>query len=174
MPELEHKRSHRVGQLIKEELGRLLVEGLKDPRVGFVTVTEVRVTQDLRQAGVYVSIFGADDVRQNSLKGLRAAAGYLRREIGHRIKLRYAPDIVFFHDDSLDRAQRVEDLLIAVARGDHEAPDPSALAPLPPAETGRIQPLAIPGAPVAKAPSPRPRARPSTRLRRTTRSSKRR
>jgi ribosome-binding factor A len=135
--EFEHKRSQRVGQLVQEELGRLLVEGLKDPRVGFVTVTEVRLSDDLRAAHVYVSIFGADEARQESLEGLRAAAGFLRREIGHRLKLRYAPTLTFALDDSLDRAQRVQVLLSAVARGEHETPEDVPLEALPPVHTSR-------------------------------------
>ena len=172
MPDFEHKRSHRVAQLIQEELGRLLVEGLKDPRVGFVTVTEVRVSDDLRTACAYVSIFGTTEVRQTSLTGLRAAAGFLKRELGHRLQLRYTPHLTFAHDATLDHAQRVDDLLNAVARGEHEAPDPAALQPLPPVDISRV-PLPSETPPEIKRPPRRPRSRSQSRLRRTDRSSKR-
>ena len=150
MAEFEHKRSHRVAHLIQQELAKLLVEGLKDPRVGFVTVTEVRVTDDLRAAVCCVSIFGSDEARQESLEGLHAAAGFLRREVGHRLKLRYAPMLTFSHDKSLDRAQRVEELLMAAARGDAEAPTPMPEAELPPVQTRRALPMAVPPPPAPK------------------------
>lgn len=132
-----HKRAHRVAHLIQESLARLLVEGLKDPRVGFVTVTEVRLTDDLRQAQVFVSIFGDDTKRQSTLAGLRAAQGYLRRELGHGLQLRVVPDLIFVHDDSLDRAQRLQTVLNAAKRGDLEVPAPEDLEALPEAHTAR-------------------------------------
>lgn len=150
MTEFEHKRSHRVAHLIQQELAQLLVEGLKDPRVGFVTVTEVRVTDDLASAVCYVSIFGTEEARQASLKGLHAAAGYLRREIGHRLKLRHAPLLSFSHDTSLDRAQRVEELLMAAARGDAEAPEHAPEAEMPTVQTRRALPMAVPPPPAPK------------------------
>ena len=144
VPEFEHKRAHRVGHLIHEELGRLLIEGLKDPRVGFTTVTEVRLTDDLRSAHVFVSVFGSDSEREATLTGLRAATGYLRRELGHRLKLRYAPDLTFAYDDTLVRAQRLDVLLSAARRGDSETPGASAIEALPPVQTGRVMPTPVP------------------------------
>lgn len=138
MVDLANKRSHRVAQLIQEELARLLVNGLKDPRVGFVTVTHVHLTPDLRNAQVHVSLFGQAQDRQASLTGLRAASGFLRRELGHSLKLRVVPEITFVQDDSLDYAQRVDVLLHAAARGEHDVP--AATAPqeaLPEAHTAR-------------------------------------
>jgi ribosome-binding factor A len=146
VPEFEHKRAHRVAQLVQEELGRLFVEGLRDPRIGFVTVTEVRLTDDLRGGHVYVSVFGDDEKRTQSITGLKAAAGYLRREIGHRLKLRYAPELHFALDATLDHAQRLEVLFIAAARGEHETPEPFAPDALPPVEIDRL--------PVSKEPLP--------------------
>lgn len=157
MAEIKHKRAHRVAHLIQESLARLLVEGLKDPRVGFVTVTEVRLTDDLRSAQVFVSVFGTDTERQTTLAGLRAACGYLRREVGHGLQLRVVPELSFILDDSLDRAQRLQTVLTAAARGDREAPAPEALAPLPEAHTARSG-FPEPPAPTAKPPRRRSRA----------------
>lgn len=153
MVDLANKRSHRVAQLIQEELARLLVDGLKDPRVGFVTVTHVHLTPDLRNAQVHVSLFGQTKDRQASLTGLRAASGYLRRELGHSLKLRVVPEISFVQDDSLDYAQRVDVLLNAAARGEHDVPEASApQEALPEAHTARSGVFTLP-------PSTQPAAR---------------
>jgi ribosome-binding factor A len=140
-----------VAHLIQQELSKLLVEGLKDPRVGFVTITEVRLTDDLRNGVVYVSIIGEEAVRQESLKGLTAAAGFLRRELSHRLTLRFTPTFTFVHDTSLDYAQRMDQVLRAAARGDHELPAAGALQPLPAAQTGREMPsMELPKPPASR------------------------
>ncbi len=135
-----HKRAPRVAHVLHQELGRLLVEGVKDPRVGFVTITEVRLTDDLRSCWVYVSIIGDADSRAGSLNGLRGAAGYLRHALGKRLKLRYVPQLSFVHDTTLDQAQRLEQVLGAAFAGATTAPDADSLLPLPAAETGREMP----------------------------------
>jgi ribosome-binding factor A len=134
--EFEHKRSHRVGQLVHEELGRLLLDELKDPRVGFVTVTEVRMADDLRSAKVFVSIYGTTEQRTASLEGLRAAAGFIKRELAQRLKLRSTPELTFHADETLDHAQRLQQIMGAIARGESEAPDPSMM-PIVPVSTSR-------------------------------------
>ncbi len=109
----------------------MLVDELKDPRIGFATVTEVRMTDDLKIARVYVSVYGDDKVRENTLQGLRAAAGFVRREIAHRLDLRSAPTFSFQIDATLENASRVDALLSAAAHGDTELPDHIDLAPVP-------------------------------------------
>ncbi|USG67973.1 30S ribosome-binding factor RbfA [Brevibacillus ruminantium] len=104
-------RMSRVGEEIKKELSMLLQRGLKDPRIGFVTVTDVEVTSDLQLAKVYVSIFGSDEQRKDSLAGLQKAKGYLRTEIGKRVKLRHIPDFVFKLDESIDYGSKIETIL---------------------------------------------------------------
>ncbi len=116
----------------------MLVDEIRDPRVGFITVTEVRVTHDLRSARVYVSIYGSEEQHQASLAGLTAAAGYLRRELGHRLRLRYTPELTFEQDNSLDRAQRIETLMNAIAHGEIETPADTA-PPLVPVQTARTE-----------------------------------
>ncbi|WP_126426462.1 30S ribosome-binding factor RbfA [Brevibacillus marinus] len=104
-------RLNRVGEEIKKELSILLQREMKDPRIGFVTVTGVEVTSDLQQAKVYVSIFGSAEEQEASLEGLKKAKGYLRTEIGRRIKLRHTPDLVFKLDQSIDYGNKIDALL---------------------------------------------------------------
>jgi len=125
------KRSERVGELIKQELGRMLLDELKDPRIGFTTVTEVRVTGDLRQARIFVSVYGDQEERERSLSGLKAAAGYVKRELGQRLGLRYTPEILFCQDETLDVAERMDELMRAIAKGETEAPKPHPTQALP-------------------------------------------
>jgi ribosome-binding factor A len=128
--ESSHTRSQRVGELLQHELASLITNELKDPRVGFVTVTEVRVSPDLRNARVYVSIYGTPEERAGSLDGLRKAAGYLRHALGGRMQLRYLPELMFSADETLDRADRLQTLMKAIAHGDTATPDAQASAPV--------------------------------------------
>lgn len=107
-------RSNRVGEQMKKELGDIISLKLKDPRVGFVTVTDVEVTGDLQQATVYISVLGDETQRENTLKGLAKAKGFIRSEIGSRIRLRKTPDLVFEFDESIDYGNRIETLLKSV------------------------------------------------------------
>jgi ribosome-binding factor A len=130
VPESEHKRSQRVAELLQHELASLISTELKDPRIGFVTVTEVRLSNDLRSARVYVSIYGSEEQRAESLDGLSKASGYLRHLIGPKLQMRYTPELAFFRDDSLDRADRLHALMHAIAHGATDTPDPSGTLPL--------------------------------------------
>jgi len=112
-------RSNRVGEQMKKELGDIISLKLKDPRIGFVTVTDVEVTGDLQQATVYISVLGDETQRENTLKGLAKAKGFIRSEIGSRIRLRKTPDLVFEFDESIDYGNRIETLLRSV----NEQPD---------------------------------------------------
>lgn len=104
-------RSHRVGEQIKKELSHILQHELKDPRVGFVTVTGVDVTGDLQQATVYISVMGSKDDLEGTLKGLEKAKGFMRTEIGRRIRLRHTPELLFKVDESIEYGNRIEKLL---------------------------------------------------------------
>ena len=131
------KRATRVGQQLQQELGRILVDGLNDPRVGFVTVTEVRLSDDLRNAHVYISVYGEDAQRQETMKGIEEAAGFLRREVGRRLKLRFTPRMTFSLDTTLDTAQRLETVINAIAHGDTELPDTDTPPEIAPVDTQR-------------------------------------
>jgi ribosome-binding factor A len=105
---MQGKRADRVGALIQEEVSRLILRSVKDPRVGFVTVTRVKVSDDLRQAKIYVApAQAAAAQRQEALMGLRSAAGFLRGELGRNLSLRYAPTLLFLLDDSLEEELRL-------------------------------------------------------------------
>ncbi|HPO13985.1 MAG TPA: 30S ribosome-binding factor RbfA [Candidatus Hydrogenedentes bacterium] len=101
-------RSQRVAELIREEIAKLIMHGLKDPRIGFVSVMGVRMSSDLRYANVYVSLYGAESEKKGSLAGLQHSSGWIRREIGKFLRMRYTPEIRFFPDDSLDEVYHLE------------------------------------------------------------------
>ena len=108
----EHShRSERVADLIRQELALLLEREVKDPRVGFVTVTRVMVTRDLRSARVFVTILGDEPQKQDSLKGLAAAQGFLRHELSQRLGLRHTPSLEFLLDKGVESEERIEQLL---------------------------------------------------------------
>lgn len=94
------RRPDRVGELLKEEVSRILSGELKDPLLGFITITGVKVSGDLRHAKIFVSVLGDEEERKKSLQGLDRAKGYIRRLLGKRLKLRFTPDISFQIDKS--------------------------------------------------------------------------
>ncbi|MNH99952.1 Ribosome-binding factor A [compost metagenome] len=104
-------RTGRVSEQIKKELSVLIQSELKDPRIGFVTVTGVDVTNDLSQAKIYLSVFGDEEAKKDSLKGLEKANGFLRTELGKRIRLRHTPELIFKIDESIAYGSRIEKLL---------------------------------------------------------------
>jgi ribosome-binding factor A len=108
---LEFQRSHRIGEAIHQEISALLIKGLKDPRVGFVTITAVEVTPDMHLARVYFTTMGDEAKRRETEKGLKSSVPYLRRELGRRLRMRYVPDLLFQYDNSLDYGNRIESLL---------------------------------------------------------------
>ncbi len=107
-------RANRVGEQMKKELTEIIGRKLKDPRIGFVTVTDVRVTGDLQQATVYVSVLGNEEQKENTLIGLAKAKGFIRSEIGKRIRLRITPEITFEWDSSIDYGNRIETLITQI------------------------------------------------------------
>lgn len=109
-------RATRVGEQMKKELGDIIGRKIKDPRIGFVTVTDVQVTGDLQQATVYISVLGGEEQRENTLKGLAKAKGFIRSEIGQRIRLRKTPEIIFEFDESFEYGNRINNLLHQLQR----------------------------------------------------------
>lgn len=104
-------RKQRVAEEIKKELGQIFQQEMKDPRVGFVTVTGVEMSGDLQQATVYLTVLGDDSAKEETLAALSKAKGFIRTEIGRRIKLRHTPELVFKFDESIDYGNRIEQLL---------------------------------------------------------------
>lgn len=106
--------SHRpesVGKNIQVELSDILRTETKDPRLGFVTITGVSMTRDLRTAKVYLSVLGDETERQLTLEGLSRAAPFLRRTLAQRLRLRHAPELFFAYDDTLERGAHIDRLL---------------------------------------------------------------
>jgi ribosome-binding factor A len=106
-----YKRSERVKPLIQQEISQILQMDVKDPRLKLVTVTDVRLTADLREARVLVTSLNTTTTREELLKGLKRATGYIRGELGRRLKLKHIPQIKFVFDDSYDKQARILNLL---------------------------------------------------------------
>ena len=111
-------RPARVGERIREELSLLLLRKVNDPGVASVTVTEVSVTPDLRIAHVNYSALVPPEERPAVAKALRRSSGFLRRELGHTLGLRYAPELQFHYDDSFDRGARIDAILREIPQGE--------------------------------------------------------
>ena len=115
-------RTLRVGALIKEEIAKLITRGLKDPRIGFVSIMDVRMSNDLRYANVYVSLFGSEAERKSSLVGLQHSARWIRREVGRYLHMRTLPEIRFFADDTLDKVYHLEEVFEEIHAEQHQQP----------------------------------------------------
>ncbi len=107
------RRVSRVASLIQQEVSQMVLHEIKDDRVGagMVSVTNVDVSGDLQHAKIYVSIYGTDEARAQTMAGLKSATGYVRRELGQRIRLRRTPEVVFIEDRGLERGDRMLALL---------------------------------------------------------------
>ncbi len=105
------ERMRRVNEAVREVLSARLGAGLKDPRIGFVTVTSVDTSPDLRHARVFVSVLGDESERERTLAGLQAAHGHLQSSIGSELRLKRTPVLEFVYDDTIDRAARISELL---------------------------------------------------------------
>ena len=113
---MKARRVNRINELIRMELGSLILTELRDPRLSqIVSITTVDVSADLGSAKIYVSIMGSSEDKRESLKGLWAASGFLRRELGRKVTLRSIPELRFLLDDSIEEGAKVVDLLREVA-----------------------------------------------------------
>lgn len=104
-------RPERLAEAIKQEISDVLRDEMKDPRIGFVTITRVVVSNDLRYAKIYVSVMGEEKQKNESAQALQRAKGFIRSELGRRIRLRHVPEISFVLDESIDHGIKVLDLL---------------------------------------------------------------
>jgi ribosome-binding factor A len=105
------RRTEQIGEAIREEVASIISQGLKDPRIGFVTITRAQVTPDLRHAKIFFGVLGDTAQRDKTQAGLRQAAGFIRREVGKRLKLRFTPELTFQYDVGIDATDRVARLL---------------------------------------------------------------
>jgi ribosome-binding factor A len=108
-----NRRVSRVAELIKREVSQMLLNGIKDDRVGtgMVSVTDVDVSGDLQHAKIFVSIYGTDEAKAETMAGLKSATGYVRSELGARVRLRRTPEVIFIEDPSIERGTKVLSLL---------------------------------------------------------------
>ncbi|MEO5359005.1 MAG: 30S ribosome-binding factor RbfA [Nitrospirota bacterium] len=107
---LPYKRSQRVSDLLRQEISEIVLNRIKDPRLGFITITEVELSDDLKTSHVYVSVLKKDKIAQ-TLKILNAAAGFIRHEAAKCVKLRQIPNIVFAEDKSIEYGMKIDGLL---------------------------------------------------------------
>jgi ribosome-binding factor A len=107
--------------MVQQLLGEIFSRGMRDPRIGLVTITGVKMTPDLREARVFWTVHGGAETRKHTAKGLANARGYLRHEIGMELKLRVTPDLRFTYDEAIDRGERIEQLIRQVHEEDREA-----------------------------------------------------
>ena len=115
------RRQERLAEQIRDEIAEILTRGdLRDPRIGFTTVTRVELSADLTHARVLVSVLGQEAVQEQTLAGLSSATGYLRREIARRLKLRRSPELVFVIDHGAEEAVKIESLLEKIRRPSEE------------------------------------------------------
>ncbi|UKO99699.1 30S ribosome-binding factor RbfA [Nostoc sp. UHCC 0870] len=108
-----NRRVSRVAELIRREVSQMLLNGIKDDRVGtgMVSVTDVDVSGDLQHAKIYVSIYGTDEAKEETMAGLKSATGFVRSELGARVRLRRTPEVMFIEDRSIERGNKVLSLL---------------------------------------------------------------
>ncbi len=112
-----HKRSEKVAETIQEIICTILSRGLNDPRIGFVTITGVEVTDDLSLARIFFTVIGDEKVKKDTEAGLNSAKGFIRRDIGKKLTIRHTPELVFKYDTSLDYGSRIESLLKEIKTG---------------------------------------------------------
>jgi ribosome-binding factor A len=117
------KRPEKVGEAIQKIVSELILRGLKDPRIGFVTITGVKMTDDLSIAKIFYSVVGNEQEKKDSHAGLKSAAGFIRKEVGAQLNLRHVPEIHFKFDDTLERANNIERLLRQIHEEAHDTVD---------------------------------------------------
>jgi ribosome-binding factor A len=116
-------RIDKIQELIKQEVSNMILRELKDPRIGFATVTQVEVSGDLRHAKIFVSIMGNDQQKDQTWEGLKSSLGHIRSELGKRIRLRFTPEITLHLDASLDYSVKIQELLEKVKKEEESRPN---------------------------------------------------
>jgi ribosome-binding factor A len=103
-------RRLRVQDLLREEISLIIQRELQDPGLGFITVVDVKMSEDLKSAKVYISIYGSEEEQKHTFEALKRSKGYIKFLLGKRVKLRYIPELSFLLDDTLERTQRLEEI----------------------------------------------------------------
>lgn len=117
---MRYKRSQRVGELIHEEISNLLLLEIKDPRIGFVTITRVELSDDLKNAKIFVSVMADEKGKEKALQGLTNASGFMRKELGRKLRLKLVPELIFKIDNSLDYSLKIQKALLEISETDKE------------------------------------------------------
>lgn len=114
------KRSEKIAEAIHEIVSALLLKGVKDPRIGFTTITGVKVSDDLHFATIFFSVIGSDAEKKSTENGLNSARGFIRKELGKNLRMRYVPEIFFKYDESLEYGQKIDSLLDELQIAEHD------------------------------------------------------
>ena len=118
---MDFPRSARLNEVLKEETADILGKKLKDPRIGFVTVTGVKVSPDLRHADIFVSVLGTEEEKKSAYKSLKGATGFIRSELGKRLRIKFLPEIFFVIDESIDEGIRISKLIERIHEGEERS-----------------------------------------------------
>lgn len=108
---MQGKRTDRIAELIKQELASVLSQEARDPRIGFITITEVKLSDDLKYARVFYSVLGDESGKEETAKGLAKASGFLQRDIASKLRLRFTPHLTFALDPSLDEGMKIDKII---------------------------------------------------------------
>ena len=119
MPPRDFRRSDRVAGQLRRDLARLIQQELKDPEVGFVSLSDVEVTRDLSHAKVFITVFEPEKAKE-SLKALRRASAFLRLRLAHELRLRHVPELHFVHDDSVEQGSHIDELIAKALHADRD------------------------------------------------------
>ncbi len=114
---MSSRRIERLAEAVKQEVSKIILYGLKDPRISFVTVTHVEISPDLRRAKVYISIMGDESAQRKTLRGLEHAKGFIQTELGANLKMRYTPHLSFFLDESIKRSMHISKIIDQAIKG---------------------------------------------------------
>jgi len=140
---MQYKRKDRVGDLLKREIAQIVQNQLKDPGLGFVTITGAKLSADLKQARIFYSVLGDEDSKQRTASALKRASGFIQNEVGRNLKLKYTPEILFEFDGSIEYGAHIEELIERIHRtegyqGEEESQDqgPSESASEEPDQNG--------------------------------------
>ncbi len=114
------QRKYRVGDSIKREVSQMIQRELKDPGIGFVTITDVEISSDLKRAQIYYSILGDEESKIKTAKALKRACGFVQHEIGKRLRLKHVPEVEFHFDGSVEYGARIEELIRQIHQQEDE------------------------------------------------------
>jgi len=114
---MQSKRSNRVAELLKREISKILVEDIKDPGISIVTITNVKISDDLKSAKIYFTVLGDKSLREKTQQGLNRATAFIRSEIGKRVNLKYNPELKFYYDTVADTVDNLENLFLKIKEG---------------------------------------------------------